>query len=111
MKRKNISKLNLNLAHNKVRRYQLIKVGESKTKLQTMNDAFLLPGESFPPHKHPDCEEVYYFLEGEGVMTINKESFGVKKGDCVLVEINEYHSLKNNTKNKNLRFITIRILI
>ncbi len=98
------------LAHNTVPRKPLIKVGDSKTKLQTVNDAYLEPGKGFEPHIHEDCEEVYYFLEGTGEMAINGNKIQVQSGICVLVETGESHGL-TNTGSIPLRFITVRILL
>lgn len=97
------------LAHNSVPRKSLIKVGDSKTNLQTVNDAYLEPGKGFEPHVHSDCEEVYYFLDGNGEMVINERKIPVESGTCVLVEAGESHGL-TNTGSVFLRFITIRIL-
>ena len=110
MKRLNAGDIPWTNAHNEVPRKALIKVGDMKTKVQTMNDAKLDPEKSFEPHTHPDCEEIYYFLSGKGEMNVAGEEFIVKEGDCILVEMHESHGLKN-IGNEILRFITIRILI
>lgn len=98
------------LAHNDVPRRALIKTGDCKTKLQTVNDAYLEPGKGFAPHVHDDCEEVYYFLEGTGIMTIDDKKMPAKPGICYLVEQGEFHGL-NNTGSTPLRFITVRVKI
>ena len=110
MKKFNAKDIPITLAHNQVPRKALIKVGDLKSKIQTINDACLEPGKGFAPHTHNDGEEIYYFLEGNGEMIINDKKFQVKKGDVVVVEVGESHSLKNPSANK-LRFITIRVLI
>lgn len=102
--------INETLAHGSVPRRSLIKVGDSKTKLQTINDAYLEPGVGFEPHVHKDCEEVYYFLEGTGEMVIDNNKIQVGKGVCILVEADESHGL-TNTGGTRLRFITLRILL
>lgn len=107
---KNKSDIKTTLAHNSVPRKALIKVGDLKSSVQTVNDAFLKPEDGFEPHTHHDCEEIYYFLSGAGKMTINNKTFLVKKGDLIVVEVNEAHGLKNDG-SKKLRFITIRIKI
>lgn len=110
MKLLKLNQIPTTLAHNKIKRKQLVKPGDLKSKIQTVNYAWLVAGESFEPHKHDDCEELYFFLEGKGLMKINKKEFKVKKGDFVVVEKSEWHSLKNTSKSK-LVFFTIRILI
>lgn len=110
MKKVSASELSTTLAHNQVPRKALIQVGDLQSKIQTINDAWLEPKKSFPPHKHDDCEEIYYFLEGEGEMKVAGQRFNVKTGDCVVVEEGEPHALKN-TSFINLRFIAIRALL
>lgn len=103
-------KIETTLAHNAVPRKALIKVGDSRSKLQTVNDAYLEPGTGFEPHKHSDSEEIYYFLEGNGEMDIDGKKIPVGKGICVQIESGESHELLNTGKT-NLRFITLRLLI
>lgn len=110
MKIINTKEIEMTLAHNTVPRKSLIKVGDSKSKLQTVNDAYLEPGMNFKPHIHTDCEEVYYFLDGEGEMLVNDNKIQVNKGTCILVEAGESHGLIN-TGSTRLRFITVRILL
>jgi mannose-6-phosphate isomerase-like protein (cupin superfamily) len=110
MKKLNAKNISETLAHNQVPRKALIKVGDSKTKLQTVNEAYLEPGKGFTPHTHNDSEEIYYFLEGEGTMVIDNKKIKIKTGDVVTVEVGESHTLKN-TSAKKLRFLTIRVLI
>ncbi len=110
MKILNINKIPITLAHNEIKRKLLIKPGNLKSKIQTVNYAWLEAGESFTPHKHDDCEELYFFLEGEGKMRINDNEFIVKKGDFIVVEVGEWHSVKNES-NKKLVFFTLKIKI
>ena len=110
MKIINIKNIKTTLAHKEIKRKALVKVGELKSKIQTVNYAWLEEGESFSPHKHNDCEELYFFLEGKGEMKIDDKIFTVKKNDFVVVEVGEWHSLKN-TSSKKLIFLTTRILI
>ncbi len=110
MKKINIADISTTLAHNEIKRKLLIKPNELKSKIQTVNYAWLEAGERFTPHKHDDCEELYFFLEGEGKMKINDNEFFVKKGDFIVVEIGEWHSVKNES-NKKLIFFTLKIKI
>ena len=110
MKILNLNSIKTTLAHNEIKRKALVKVGDLQSKVQTVNYAWLEPGEYFSPHKHDDCEELYFFLEGKGEMKINDKTFEVKKNDFVVVEKGEWHSLKN-LSSKKLFFFTVRILI
>jgi mannose-6-phosphate isomerase-like protein (cupin superfamily) len=107
MKKINANSLLTTLAHNEVKRKALIKVGDCASCIQTVNDAWLDKEESFSPHNHADGEELYYFLEGEGLMTIDDTEYKVGQSDCILVQKGEYHSLKN-LSSKKLRWISVR---
>lgn len=98
------------LAHNQIKRKQLIKVGDLRSNIQTVNYAWLEAGESFEPHKHDDCEEIFFIIEGGGVFKINDNEFIVGPNDCIIVEKGENHSLENLFKLK-LIFLSIRIKI
>jgi mannose-6-phosphate isomerase-like protein (cupin superfamily) len=110
MKIKNIKEIKNSLAHNEIKRKQLVKPGDLLSRIQTVNYAWLEKGESFSPHKHDDCEELYFFLSGKGLMKINEKEFQVKKNDFVVVEVGEWHSLKNPYSEK-LVFFTVRVMI
>lgn len=100
----------LTIAHESVRRKQLIKPGDLSSSIQTLNLVELFPGESIPPHSHPDCEELYLFLTGSGLMTVSGNSLKVTKKHLITVNPGEVHELINN-KEKILRFITVRIKV
>lgn len=110
MKILKVKDIKIILAHNQIKRKQLIKPGDLKSKIQTVNYAWLEEEESFEPHKHDDCEELYFFIDGKGIMKINEKEFEVKKNDFVVVEVGEWHSLRN-PHQKKLIFLTVRVLI
>ncbi|MCU0473719.1 MAG: hypothetical protein MUC93_10195 [Bacteroidales bacterium] len=45
---------------------------------------FLQAGNSIPPCKM-DNDVLFYFLKGEGTITIDNEAAGITAGDCVIV--------------------------
>ncbi len=110
MKIKKINNIPTTLAHNQIKRKSLIKVGDLKSNIQTVNYAWLGGGEGLDPHKHDDCEELYFFLQGKGVMKIDEKEFVVEKEDFIVVEKGEWHSLKNPFSQR-LIFLSIRIKI
>lgn len=55
----------------------------------------IYPGGSIPEHDHETVES-YTILEGTGEMTVDGETELVTKGDCVYIERNKRHGLKNN---------------
>lgn len=66
----------------------------------------LEPGQEIPPHSHKDLEEIYYFLLGDGRITIGDEHQEVTRGDVVYIPPLAYHTLQN-TSNIPLRFVTV----
>lgn len=58
----------------------------------------LAPGVSEGSHVHGDdeaLEEIYYFLEGSGVMWVDGEDFVVGMGDAVLAPPGSDHGFRN----------------
>jgi mannose-6-phosphate isomerase-like protein (cupin superfamily) len=108
-KRKIISIPTELIHHSSVYRKSLIKTGEVKGKIATMNYAWLEKGMAIQPHKHPDGEEYYFFLEDHGVMRIGKEKILVQAGDFVKVPEANQHSL-SNIETEKLVFLTIRTI-
>ena len=63
------------------------------------SEAFIVilePGEAPPLHKHDDTEQIFYILEGTGVLTIGKngKNFPVKPKDLVRIPPKVYHKIK-----------------
>ena len=83
---------------------------KSESKLPVDMEVWeLAPGVSEGDHIHEKdspLEEIYYFLEGEGVMTINGKEVVVSKGDAVMVPPFVDHGLFNNSK-KTLKLAII----
>lgn len=46
-------------------------------------------------HKHENLEEIFYFLRGTGVVTLNEQEISVKAGSVVVVPPETNHSIKN----------------
>ncbi|NTU46246.1 cupin domain-containing protein [Candidatus Roizmanbacteria bacterium] len=111
MKKLHTSQIQETVVHGGAKRKLLIAKdqGHSSSHLQTMNDAHLEPGETFEPHAHADSEEIFYFLEGYGEMTVDGETFDITPGGVIVIEKDEQHSVKN-TGEETLRFITVRVL-
>jgi len=55
----------------------------------------LPPGASVTPHHHEVLEEVYYIIEGTGVMTVGDEQREVGEGDAIYIPKNHRHTLTN----------------
>ena len=69
----------------------------------------LAPGVSEGDHIHDKdrpLEEIYYILEGEGIMTIEGEEISVFKNDALMVPPGVDHGLFNNS-DKILKLVII----
>ena len=68
----------------------------------------LEPGEAPPLHQHDDAEQIFYVLDGTGVLTIGEpaEQFGVKPGDVVRIPPNTLHSIKCDSAI-TLRYLSV----
>ncbi|MCG3161451.1 MAG: hypothetical protein JMDDDDMK_02634 [Acidobacteria bacterium] len=55
----------------------------------------LPPGASVTPHHHEVIEEIYYIIEGEGVMKIDDEECEVGAGDAIYIPRFARHTLTN----------------
>lgn len=82
----------------------LIRHEEVSTHLMFLNEVYVSPGESVASHMHADMEEVFYFLDGEGMMQIEGEVQPVMRGDRVIVPMKTVHVIEN-TGDSEMRFI------
>ena len=55
------------------------------------------PGKESPAHFHEATEEVYCFVEGTGVMTVDTDTFDVGPGDVVYLPLRSVHSIRNTS--------------
>lgn len=109
--KKNIADIADEVIHgNTTHRKRLVSHDEThRGDIATINYAWLEPEKQLEPHTHPDGEEFYFFLEGNGQMLVGNAWFPVTKGDFVTVPNGQTHSLRNPGLS-NVVFITIRTL-
>ncbi len=62
-------------------------VGEAQTPgaEQTLGLVTINPGQRNPLHRHPNCEELLYVLEGEADHRLGEEMFHLKAGDVIRI--------------------------
>lgn len=53
-------------------------------------------GQGTRGHSHAGQEEVYFFAQGAGTMTVDEEQITVQSGDIVLVPDGAFHRVINN---------------
>jgi mannose-6-phosphate isomerase-like protein (cupin superfamily) len=111
MKKINIDEIPLEDSHGGVQKKKvLVRKEDNVGKLIFLNEVYLEPGKEFPLHDHLDLEEVFYIVEGNGIMKVGPEEEPVKEGDRIIVNVNEAHSMKN-TGDKTIKFIAIGIRV
>ena len=83
------------VSHNpKIRKKTLLSNGELGP-ITNLEQAVFPPGEVAGEHAHADMGEVFMIVSGEGVIMINSEEYPLAAGDCVVVEPNERHEIRN----------------
>jgi mannose-6-phosphate isomerase-like protein (cupin superfamily) len=83
---------------------ELLAHRNSCIRNQTLAEARLPSGGSTTPHRHIKTEEIYFFLEGQGLMQIDGEKQLVKVGDAVAIPPGALHQV-TNTGTVTLKFL------
>jgi quercetin dioxygenase-like cupin family protein len=60
------------------------------------------PGQENPLHRHPNSDEILYFVEGTGECVVGEEMYAVNAGDLVLVPKDVPHSIRNKHESENM---------
>lgn len=66
---------------------------------QSLAEATVPPGITTALHKHPESEELYYILSGQGEMTLKDNTFRVSPGDTICIEPGTAHQIHNSGKS------------
>jgi mannose-6-phosphate isomerase-like protein (cupin superfamily) len=72
----------------------------------SLAEEILPPGASVTQHHHEVIEEIYYVIEGEGVMRIDDEEREVEAGDAVYIPRFSRHTL-TNTGNGPMKILLV----
>lgn len=64
----------------------------------SLAEAVVEAGEETIPHLHTAFDELYYCLEGEGVLVVDGESFPFLPGECYLMPRGAVHFLQAATR-------------
>jgi mannose-6-phosphate isomerase-like protein (cupin superfamily) len=64
------------------------------------------PGTSSIPHSHAE-RETFIILGGSGVMTVDRESRPVARGDVIYLPSGSQHSLRNSSASENLELLCV----
>ncbi len=72
--------------------------------LQSLAEATVPPGAVTALHLHRASEEIYYFIQGEGMMHLGDEQFPERSGDSVAIPPGIAHNVRN-TGNVPLKIL------
>ena len=67
----------------------------TRARHQSLAEATVQPGGETAEHYHPQAEELYYFVAGEGRMRLGEDEAAVGPGDCVVIPPGTPHKLWN----------------
>jgi len=76
---------------------EFLKDGDMEGVL-SMGRTTLEPGATIGVHNHPDTNDLYLILEGQGTGILNGERFPVGPGDLFLVKAGGSHGLINDSE-------------
>ncbi len=65
---------------------------------QSLAEARIKPGKATTRHYHKQAEEIYYIVEGTGLMDLGGKCFAVKPGDAIGILPGTPHQIKNTGK-------------
>jgi mannose-6-phosphate isomerase-like protein (cupin superfamily) len=83
---------------------ELLAHRNSCIRRQTLAEARLPPGAATTPHQHVKTEEIYYILEGSGLMRVADVTAEVGPGDAVAIPPGTSHQI-TNTGPATLKFL------
>lgn len=86
---------------------ELLHPGRERLSLPySIAHAVLKPGKASLPHRLKESSEVYYILEGKGVMNIGGEEADVREGQAVYIPPGSWQHIRNSG-NSDLEFLAI----
>ena len=80
-----------------------------RTALQFVHYTVLPARTSIGMHKHGDDEEIYFILEGCGVIDAGGVRSPVKKGDVILNRPFGTHALYNTSDSEELKMLVVEV--
>ncbi len=82
----------------------ILDLSNAPVEKQSLAEAFLLSGGATQRHYHRASEEIYFILEGRGIMELDGDKREIGPGDAVLIPANSWHQITADEKG-GLRFL------
>lgn len=79
---------------------------DSMKAFESFSRVLIKPGTTNEMHVHPDQEQVYFVVQGGGIITVGDEKGEVKAGDAIFLPAKIPHGFVNNTEK-----LTILLMI
>ena len=72
------------------------------TQNMTFSVGYFTPGEGLKPHIHPESEEIYYVVRGEGIVYLGEDRnpLPVDPDTAIYIPAGEIHGVKNTGENR-----------
>lgn len=86
----------------------LVAAGEGGSRLTDYRISSYAPGAHVARHVHETKEQIYHFLEGEGLLELGEAAHVVRAGDCALIPPHVPHALQNTGLDR-LVFIVVTV--
>lgn len=83
---------------------ELLAHRNSCIRNQTLAEARLPAGGSTAAHRHVNTEEIYYLLEGQGLIRVGDQQREVAAGDAIAIPPGAVHQI-SNTGSGLLKFL------
>lgn len=74
---------------------ELMHPSSHSSRQQSLAEATVVAGAETRLHRHHKTEEIYYIVQGEGMMRLGEDSFKVEKGDSVCIAPGTAHNIRN----------------
>jgi mannose-6-phosphate isomerase-like protein (cupin superfamily) len=74
---------------------ELLAYRNSCIRRQSLAEARVPVGGSTAPHYHPQTEEIYFILEGQGRMQLDDQTSEVGPGDAIAIPPGARHQITN----------------
>lgn len=75
---------------------ELMHPAQHAVSNQSLAEAIIPVGEETLLHRHERSEEIYYILEGDGIMRLGDDEFAVAAGDAVCIPPSSPHNIRNS---------------
>ena len=69
-------------------------------RLQSLAEASIAPGTKTALHRHRTTEEIYHVVAGNGLMTLDGETFPVATGDTICIAPGAAHCIANHASGE-----------